>query len=367
MADDVATRIEETLTGVLGEGIDHGVFPGASASVALFRGRDWTYVDAATGSLGEGLGSVDTESVYDLASITKPFVATSALTLHQRGAFDLGARVADSLDEAMGFPIGERTWEELLTHRSGLEAWVPFYETLPHPAGTPGARAWIVEQLLRHWEQTSVGTPVYSDLGYILVGLALERVTGMPLADVVQKEVTGGLDIERDAFFGAASQDEVWKTQCAATGWSEWRGEMLCGEVHDDNCAALGGVAGHAGMFGRARAVARFGAAQVSAWHGRHGALAEERILHAVSPRPGGSHRLGWDGRADEGSAAGSLIDPEAFGHLGFTGTSLWCDPQRQLVVVVLTNRVAVPGDNAAIRRFRPRVHDALMKAFDGF
>jgi CubicO group peptidase (beta-lactamase class C family) len=174
------------------------------------------------------------------------------------------------------------------------------------------------------------------------------------------------LGVDDTVFFGASRQGEAWKARCAPTGWSAWRERILVGEVHDDNCAALGGVAGHAGMFGLANSVARFGAACVGAWCGRRGASEEELIRHATAVRPGGTHRLGWDGKAEQGSAAGSLIDTDAFGHLGFTGTSLWCDPRRQLVVVLLTNRVAVSDDNAAIRAFRPVFHDAVIGAFDG-
>mgnify|MGYP001827702391 FL=1 len=137
--------------------------------------------------------------------------------------------------------------------------------------------------------------------------------------------------------------------------------------MNDDNCAALGGVAGHAGMFGLAKSVATFGAACVGAWHGRRGAMEEELIRHATAERPWGTQRLGWDGKADRGSAAGTAIDAQAFGHLGFTGTSMWCDPRRQLVIALLTNRVAIVGDNAAIRAFRPVFHDAVIRAYDGY
>ncbi|MGB5267736.1 MAG: serine hydrolase, partial [Polyangiales bacterium] len=104
----------------------------------------------------------------------------------------------------------------------------------------------------------------------------------------------------------------------------------------------------------------------VSAWHGRRGAAEEELVRHATAARPGGTHRLGWDGKAEQGCSAGTSIDADAFGHLGFTGTSLWCDPRRQLVMVLLTNRVAISDDNAAIRGFRPEFHEAIVRAFDG-
>jgi CubicO group peptidase (beta-lactamase class C family) len=247
-----------------------------------------------------------------------------------------------------------------------LEAWAPFYETLPHEPGTHAARKWILAKLLPHWDAGTVGRAVYSDLGYILAGIAMSRAAGKPLDQVVAEGAVLALGVDDTVFFGASRPEDDWKAHCAPTGWSSWRGRTLTGEVHDDNCAALGGVAGHAGMFGTARSVATFGAACVGAWHGRLGAAEEKLVRHAAAMRPGGTHRLGWDGKAEEGSAAGTSIDADAFGHLGFTGTSLWCDPRRQLVMVLLSNRVAVSTDNAAIRAFRPRFHDAIVVAFDG-
>ena len=366
MTADVSTRIERTLQQQLGAGCAAGVFPGASACVAAWQDGAWAYVDVVAGTRAEGSDSVTADTIYDLASLTKPWVAMAALRLHQMGVFELGARVDELIPEAEGLPVGGRNWEEVLSHRSGLEAWVPFYESLPEEPGTEAARAWILAELLPHWDAGTVGTSVYSDLGYILAGVAMSRAAGRSLHDIVTERVASQLSVDDTVFFGAARQDETWRARCAPTGWSPWRERILVGEVHDDNCAALGGVAGHAGMFGLANSVARFGAACVGAWRGRRGASEEELIRHATAVRPGGSHRLGWDGKAQEGSAAGSLIDVDAFGHLGFTGTSLWCDPRRQLVVVLLTNRVAASDDNTAIRAFRPVFHDAVIGAFDG-
>jgi len=363
---DVSTRIGRTLQQQLVAGCGAGVFPGASACVALWQGGAWSYIDAVAGTRAEGSDPVAPDTIYDLASLTKPWVAVAALRLHEAGVFELGARVDELIPEATGFPVGARTWEEVLSHRSGLEAWVPFYETLPEEPGTDAARAWILGELLPHWDAGNVGTAVYSDLGYILAGVAMSRASGQPLDEIVAGRVASQLGVEDTVFFGASHPEPDWKARCAPTGWSPWRERILVGEVHDDNCAAFGGVAGHAGMFGLANSVARFGASCVGAWRGRRGASDEELIRHATAVRPGGTHRLGWDGRAEEGGAAGSSIDAEAFGHLGFTGTSLWCDPRRQLVVVLLTNRVAVSDDNAAIRAFRPVFHDAVISGFDG-
>ena len=365
MTANLSTRIERALQQQLAAGCAATVFPGASASIAFWRRGAWHYVDVVAGLRAEGGPPVTVDTFYDLASLTKPWVASAALRLHQARVFDLGERVEKLIPEANGLPIGERIWEEVLCHRSGLEAWVPFYETLPEEPGTDAARKWMLAQLLPHWDASTVGRAVYSDLGYILAGMAIRRAAGNPLHEVVSDRVAMELGVQDTVFFGARQPDEGWKAHCAPTGSSLWRGRTLTGEVHDDNCAALGGVAGHAGMFGVAKSVASFGAARVAAWHGRRGAAEEELIRHAMARRPGGTHRFGWDGKADEGSAAGTSIDADAFGHLGFTGTSLWCDPRRQLVMALLTNRVAVSDDNAAIRAFRPAFHEAIVHAFD--
>lgn len=366
MAAQDSTRVAETLRLQLDAGCAGGVFPGASACVAMWRDAAWRYVACSAGARAVSADDVSADTVYDLASLTKPWVATAAVRLHQSGVFALDAPVEELVPEAHGLPIGSRAWEDVLTHRAGLDPWHPFYEELPHRPGSETARAWILSKLLRLWDERRVGTSVYSDLGYILAGIAMSRAAGEPLDNLVTQQVALPLLLEDAVFFGASRPDGTWKSRCAPTGRSAWRSRILTGEVHDDNCAALGGVAGHAGMFGTARAVATFGAACVGAWHGRRGALEEEAIRYATASRPGGTHRLGWDGKAAERSAAGSLIDSDAFGHLGFTGTSIWCDPRRQLVIVLLTNRVAVSDDNAAIRAYRPAFHDAVIAAFDG-
>jgi CubicO group peptidase (beta-lactamase class C family) len=366
MASETAARIDAALRTELERGCEARVFPGASASVGFREGDAWSAVDVSVGGLGEGRAQVTEKSIYDLASVTKPWVAMTAVNLHQAGRFDIGGSVFDLIPEAEGLPVGERSWEDVLTHRSGLDAWHAFYEEIPAAPGSDETRTWLLSNLLPRWQAAQVGTALYSDLGYILAGLALSRATGATLDALVAERLSGPLGLEDEAFFAATREEPSWRDRCATTGPSVWRGRELLGEVHDDNCAALGGVAGHAGMFGTARAVRTFGCAWVAAWHGRRGALDEEGIQFALTERPGGTHRLGWDGKAETGSAAGSRMGPRSFGHLGFTGTSLWCDPDRELVIALLTNRVAVSDDNTAIRAFRPVFHDAVTDAFDG-
>ena len=339
------------------------MFPGASASVAFFDDGAWDRVDVASGARAVDLDRVGPSTFYDLASVTKPWVAMTALRLYQLGSFDLGEPVVRLVPEAAGLGVAERTWEQVLSHRAGLDAWHAFYEETDTKAGSEAA---VLRSLLRRYDSARVGTAVYSDLGYILAGVALSRAGGAALEQLVAQHLVTPLGLDEEVFFGARRSDARWGERCAPTGRSAWRGRELTAEVHDDNCAALGGVAGHAGMFGTARAVARFGASCVGAWHGRRGGLEEEAIRFATAERTGGGHRLGWDSKTATKSSAGNRIDPMSFGHLGFTGTSIWCDPRRQLVIVLFSNRVAVSDDNSAIREFRPAFHDATVAAFDG-
>ena len=361
----VERAIEVGLREQLESGLGEGVFPGASASVAMWSGTDWRFVHAQAGKLARDLAEVSANTIYDLASLTKPFVAMTAMRLDQTGLLPLRSQVRHAIPESEDSAIGERCWEEVCSHRAGLLAWVPFYESLPHPPGTRGAREWVLSVLLPRCDPDRVGRSVYSDLGYILMGFALERLGGVRLSELVAQEVLRPLGLETEIFFPAVRTVRDWPKPCAPTGWSAWRQRMLRGEVHDENCWALGGVAGHAGLFGTSRAVARFAACYLDAWHGRAGVAQRKLALEATRPRSGGTHRLGWDGKSVDESSAGSQLSGQSFGHLGFTGTSVWCDPQRQIAIVLLSNRVAVSDDNSAIRAFRPRFHDAVVRAFD--
>lgn len=331
----------------------------------MWSGTDWRFVHAQAGNLGEDLAEVSANTVYDLASLTKPFVAMTAMRLDQRGVLALRSQVRDAIPESENLAIGKRSWEEVCSHRAGLLAWVPFYESLPYRRGTQAAREWVLSVLLPRCDPDRLGRSVYSDLGYILAGFALERAAGAPLGELVAREVLRPLGLEAELFFPPVRTAQDWTGSCAPTGWSSWRQRVLRGEVHDENCWALGGVAGHAGLFGTSRAVARFAARYLEAWHGRAGDAPRELAQEATRPRSGGTHRLGWDGKSVDKSAAGSELSPRSFGHFGFTGTSVWCDPEREIAIVLLSNRVAVSDDNTAIRAFRPGFHDAVIRTFD--
>jgi CubicO group peptidase (beta-lactamase class C family) len=205
---------------------------------------------------------------------------------------------------------------------------------------------------------------VYSDLGYILIGAALEAVSGAALDDLVQRKVAEPLAVE----IAAAARWIVrlgtagFERRVAPTEVVSERGGQLLGRVHDDNAWDLAGLglAGHAGAFGTAGDVGRVGMAALDALAGRTSAWLDAAAVELMTrSRPGGSLRAGFDGATPNGSA-GARFGPRSFGHLGFTGTSLWCDPDAAVVVVLLTNRVCPTRENVLIRSVRPDVHSAL-------
>jgi CubicO group peptidase (beta-lactamase class C family) len=307
------------------------------------------------------------DAVFDLASVTKPFTATAAARLARRGVLDLARPLATYLPELADTPTGSAPLILLLAHRAGLEAHRPLFAPLRE------ARAFVRVRAVRTAAEArradAVGpvppdgfAPVYSDLGYVLAGLALERAVGRPLDEIVEEEVTAPLGLDaRSARLWLRSEPDFMK-RVLPTETITFRGATR-GVVHDENAWALSGhgLSGHAGLFGTAAAVVGFGVAVLDALAGRSDAwLRISEIAPLVEPRPLGSLRAGFDGKSGPSSAAGERSSAATFGHLGFTGTSLWCDPMAERVTVLLTNRVFPTRDNLRIRPVRPRIHDAL-------
>jgi CubicO group peptidase (beta-lactamase class C family) len=320
--------------------------------------------------------------VFDLASLTKPLAtATAVMLLCADGAVDLDEPVAKYLPAA-----GERGKEHvrvrhLLTHTSGLKPWRPFHEALlererkkgEHLLGTPAAREAILERICR---STLVHEPgdaaVYGDLDFILLGALVEEVAKQPLDAFCAERIFGPLGMADTRFVrigeGAVEPPPAWRRRCAATENCNWRGRILWGEVHDPNAWAMGGVAGHAGLFAPADDVIRFACTLLDVWHGRSEVLPPEwlrRFLTRDESSPQGTTwALGWDTPTPGASSSGHLFTPDAtVGHLGFTGTSIWIDLAREAVVVMLTNRVHLVAKRSPFK-LRPIVHDLVMESF---
>ncbi|HEX6275568.1 MAG TPA: serine hydrolase domain-containing protein [Polyangiaceae bacterium] len=356
--------------------VRRGAARAAAVAVAARNSGEFRVVTGVAGTMpvsGLPLPS-EPAPIFDLASVTKPFVAVTAARLARLGNIDLGAPLARFLPELAETPSAEESLLTLLAHRAGLEAHRPLFA--PLVAGRPVETAAIVREAASARRTDCAGRapaagfpPLYSDLGYLLVGVALERAAGRPLDELVEREVARPLGLDaRSARLWLGERcgfpERVLPTETVA-----FRGGEIRGVTHDENAWAFAGhgLAGHAGLFGTAEAVARFGAAVLDAAAGRLDAfLTSEELGPFIAERAGGSLRAGFDGKSGPLPAAGNLASAATFGHLGFTGTSLWCDPKAARATVLLTNRVCPTRENLAIRAIRPEVHDLLFSyAFD--
>lgn len=370
-------RVRAEACRLLAAGVAGHVFPGAVASIS-YRAKDGSVesVEASAGLLQPQGKPVQDDTIYDLASLTKPVFATICLRLVEKGLVGLDAKAEQLVADVRGTPGGSATLEQLLTHRAGVAAWGGLYLDVPHELGSTAARRWIFSEAARRADEGPPGRQVYSDLGYIVAAELVARATGRDLPSMLAREIVEPLELHPLdlAYPTALSPDQGRELQrrVAPTERDEWRGRLVRGEVHDENCAALGGISGHAGLFGTARGVRTFARAVLDSFlgkttsaAGRSGGgaalLQRDTIVAALEPRAGGTHRLGWDGKSAADSSAGRRMSPTTFGHLGFTGTSVWCDPTNDVVIVLLSNRVCPSRANEKIKGFRPAFHDSVM------
>lgn len=337
------------------EGLKAGVY-GAAVLLVARGGR--TAHRSAFGETAPGCPAT-ANTVFDLASLTKPVVATALLTLIEDGALFFHQTVEDLLPEAAGAPCGGLLVRDLATHVSGLPAWRPLHARGRGPRG-------ILEAIYETPLQRGAGVRYeYSDLGYILLGAIAGRLAGEGgLAGLVERRVFAPLGMGSTGYLPAAER----RRRIAPTAHCPMRpGETLVGEVHDANCHAAGGVTGHAGLFGTADDLARLGSALIlgGTYRGRRllGLPAVRRACASqIDPAVGGQ-TIGWFAAPNPMLPRGDLLGDSAFGHTGFTGTMVVCDPVLDLVLVLLTNRVRMPGDNGGIQRVRRRVCNAVASA----
>jgi serine-type D-Ala-D-Ala carboxypeptidase len=302
-------------------------------------------------------------TLFDLASLTKVVATTAmAMLLYQRGLFEFEVPVAAVIPEFVSGSGGDDprrravTLRMLLAHSSGLPAHERLFlkaktrEELLYAAFTvpltadPGSRA------------------EYSDIGFIILGAALERMAGESLDRFCQREIFGPVAMINTAFRPPAKgRERIAPTQNDLT----FRHRIIQGEVQDENASLLGGVAGHAGLFSAAEDLARFSHAMLGGGHPVLQADTVALFTRREAAPPGSSRALGWD-TPSAPSQSGNYFGAASFGHLGYTGTSLWIDPVRQLSITLLTNRTWPDCSNQAIRRLRPRFHDAVIEALDG-
>ncbi len=342
----------DAVAALLDEAVARHLTPAAVIEVGSTRDVRWHF---ETGRLtyAADAPACTRDTIFDLASLTKVIATTSlAMRAVEQDARWLDTSIAALEPRWRGADREAVTVRQLLDHSSGLPPHVGVFETAH-------GRAQFLDAIVTMPLAFRPGTESqYSDLGFILLGLLLEARLGAPL-DALFAGVAGHLDGPIEFNPAAARMPAI-----APTERDPWRGRLLQGEVHDENAAALGGVAGHAGLFGTARSVGSFAQAvlqtfQADTWLARRDTM---QLFATRSAVPGSSRALGWDTMLPA-SSCGTRMSARAIGHTGFTGTSLWIDPENAVYVALLTNRVHPSRDGEGIQQLRRDVHDAVMAA----
>ncbi len=321
---------------------------------------------------------VTLSTCFDLASLTKILCTTSlVIEFVQSGLIGLEDKMSKFLPGYHGRCKEEISILHLLEHSSGLAAWRPYYHEvsaagggsmLATHAGLEAVRSMVLAEIPRNHPGTSI---LYSDIGFMLLGWILELIGGKPIDDLFTKRLASGLK-HRNIFFidlkrpAQAMQVRAGRT-FAATENCSWRGRTLIGEVHDDNAYAMGGVCGHAGLFADIYAVADLARIWMDSYQSSKGRWDRNLVRHFWTPSkvPDSNRALGFDMRSSLNPSSGRFFGAKTVGHTGFTGTSLWIDPEKDLMVVLLTNRVHPRRENDAMTWFRPHLHDAVMQVWE--
>lgn len=377
MSAEPQAKPDGRISSMLGERIAAGDFP--SAVYAVSRGGRVVLADALGDAVREPARHPATlDTIYDLASLTKP-LSTGFLCAMQieRGLITPDAPVAEYLPEFARADKRLITIRQLLTHTSGLPAWRPLYLT------TGGERERVLETIAAQPLEYEPGSRVvYSDLGFITLGLLLQRVFGATLAEIARREIIEPLALRRTFFnpdramqtgvaacesAGNAYEREMCRGESGAEDAKPLRETLIWGEVHDGNAYFLGGAAGHAGLFSTAPETLRI--AEQFLPRTTRLLSTETCALFSTNMTEGldEARSFAWQLAATKDSAAGPRLSPESFGHLGFTGTSCWIDPAREAVFVLLTNRTharSLPFVN--INSVRREFHTLAVEALEG-
>jgi len=373
------SAVDQQLT----EAVEQGVFPGAvvlvncAGTVLYRRAWGWRSLEPEQKPLSE-------ETVFDLASLTKPLATTLAIMLLVR---EKKLRLDDRVERIFpNFGVhgkAEITFRQLLCHSSGLPAWRPYYrEILALEAsgkkvgfvGTRSAKEFVYTQLQREKLEAPPGQQaVYSDLGFMLLGATVETISGLELEQYCWNKIFRPLGLRSTSFINLEvvrrRRLQPLVEKFAPTERCSWRKRILCAEVHDDNAYAMGGVAGHAGLFSTVDDVDRLVTCLLACYRGES-TLLSSTSMHEFWTRDGrvsgSTWALGWDTPSSQHKSAGELFSLRSVGHLGFTGTSLWIDLDHQVHVILLSNRVHPRRDNDKIQAFRPALHDTIMQVVLG-
>lgn len=343
---------------VINEAIKDSAFPGA---VVLIWQDGKTIFDKAYGHYTYDLASeeVTTKSIFDLASLTKVVATTTAAIIcYDRKLFSLDDKVVKFIPNFGVHGKENITLKNLLLHNSGLPAWKKFY-------GRDLKYDDVIDEIYSSELEYKTGEKtVYSDLGVITLGKVIEKVTGKSLDQFCKDEIFIPLSMH-STFFNPI--DSLKKYCMPTENDNYWRMNTLQGEVHDETSAMLNGVAGHAGLFSTTDDIAKLMSVLMNNGKYNNVQFIQQSTIELFTKRYSkeSTRALGWDTKSESGSSAGKYFSNQSFGHTGFTGTSIWADPVRNLFVIFLTNRVYPTRNNSKILKVRPKLHDAVIHCLE--
>ncbi|MBW6520975.1 MAG: serine hydrolase [Desulfoarculaceae bacterium] len=383
------SALSQRLYAIFTNALENNNFPGAAVGISLWNGKKYDgniYYYGLAQSCPERV-QLTRDTFFDLASLTKPLATVPALlSLMEEGRITWNMNLGNIFPAEIPEDKISITIKQLMSHCSGLPAHKEYFNKLLTPMNgisafrrlfscqknkkiickalklTGGEKKtvfkWIVNEELSYPPGED---NLYSDLGFILLGFIIEKISGENLDEYVKKKIYTPLNLQNSLFYAEKAKLGF---AYAATEKCPWAGEILSGRVHDDNCRALGGVAGHAGLFGTIDGVVQWCEHLLSQVKGRskHPSYGNELVRMAVTKEGLSGWTPGFDTPSATGSSSGRFFSSSSFGHLGFTGTSFWIDPQKELIIVLLTNRVHPNRNNELIRKFRPLFHDTVMR-----
>jgi CubicO group peptidase (beta-lactamase class C family) len=349
-------------------GVQDGVFPGGVLLVVK-EGRV-LFFEAFGRARVAPERPMTTRTVFDLASLTKPLATTVALMLLvQQDKLNLDQTLASAIADFSGTNKKHITIRQLLSHTSGLPDYRPYYKELIklQPSERKGSlRVSLVSERLIHEPGQAC---LYSDVGFMILEWLVEVTAQTPLDHFVEEFIYGPLGLKHLFFIPLGVAERSDDQSYAATEDCPWRGKVLDGEVQDDNAYALGGVAGHAGLFGTAQDLYGLLKELLNVYEGKPNSdLFRRDVVQTFFQRQSdqGSWALGFDTPTRPDSSSGQYFSDQSVGHLGFTGTSFWMDLSKGVIVILLTNRIHPNRENEGIKAFRPLLHDTVMVSILG-
>ncbi len=351
----------EEVINLMESAVREKVFPGA-VLLAAVKGNIRLLHACGLANLFTGR-KMTQDTVFDLASLTKPLAAALAvMKLSEMGLMDTDQKLSSCIPEVAGTDRADIRIINLLVHNAGFPDYRPWYlrmDTVPADMRRAALRKMLVSEPLAY--PTGEKT-VYSDLGFMMLEWVIERVAGMPLDSFLEQTVYGPAGLKNLFFQNHLSPRAA---SFAATEICPWRGRLMEGEVHDENAWAARGVAAHAGLFGTAEEVFRLIRHLYESRAGicLNGLFSQKTVEYFFSPFGNTGRTPGFDTPSGSNPSCGKFFSANTVGHLGFTGTSFWMDLDRAVTVILLSNRVHPSRENIRIREFRPLIHNAVMTA----